>query len=217
MTALDKGVKSDDAVFKASQFIAESQSTTNQMDMSLIQQSENSFFRIITQFRNDAFQHWNQIFFDLPYHLRNKMWVNAAGDLTSVLLAGAIITLATGAFLGGGEEEDWWKRFVRALFPNLLGEFIPFAGEAIATSFNGYSSGGILSLGSDIGNFIREATDEDEDYEALGDRVWDMIASLGTTAGIPTLTPKRIIKAIEEENPWRLIGGYWYRMWEDAQ
>lgn len=218
MTALDKRLPSEEAVFKASQFIAESQSTTNQMDMSLIQQSENSFFRIITQFRNDAFQHWNQIFFDLPYHIRNKMWTNAAGDLASVLVGGAVITLATGAFLGeGGDDEKWWERFLRALFPNLLGEFIPFAGEAIANSFNGYSSGGVLSLGSDIGNFIREATDDDDDFEALSNRVWDMIASLGTTAGVPTLTPKRILKAVAEENPWRLIGGYWYRMWEDAQ
>jgi hypothetical protein len=218
LTAMDKGMKNTDAVFKASQFIAESQSTTTQMDMSLIQQSENSFFRTITQFRNDAFQHWNQIFFDLPYHLRNKMWANAAGDLTSVLVGAAIITIATGAFIGaGGDDEKWWERFLRALFPNLLGEFIPFAGEAIANSFNGYTSGGVLSLGSDIGNFIREATDDDGDYDALGDRIWDMIASLGSTTGIPTLAPKRILKSVSEENPWRILGGYWYRMWEDAQ
>jgi hypothetical protein len=130
----------------------------------------------------------------------------------------AIITIATGAFLrGGGEDEKWWERFLRALFPNLLGEFIPFAGEAIANSFNGYTSGGILSLGSDIGNFIREATDDDGDYNALGDRIWDMIASLGSTTGIPTLTPKRIIKSVAEENPWRILGGYWYQIWENAQ
>ncbi len=218
MTALDKKLASKDAVFRASQFIAETQSTTNQMDMSLIQQSENSFFRIITQFRNDAFQHWNQIFFDLPYHIRNKMWTNAAGDLTSVLMGSVIITIATGAFLGGGgDEEKWWLKFLRALFPNILGEFIPFAGEAVASGFTGYSSGGIISLGKDIGSWTLEATDMDGDWESLGNKTWDLIASLGTTAGIATLTPKRIIKSIAEENPWRLIGGYWYRMWEDAQ
>lgn len=218
MTALDKHLDGREAVFRASQFIAESQSTTNQMDMSLIQQSENSFFRIISQFRNDAFQHWNQIFFDLPYHLRNQMWIRAAGDLASVLVGGALITLATGAFLGnGGDDEKWWVRFLKALFPNLLGEFIPFAGEAVAAGFNGYSSGGVLSLGSDIGNFIREATDGDGDSEALGNRIWDMIAGLGTAAGVPSVMPNRILRTLAEENPWRLMGGYWYRMWEDAQ
>ena len=72
-------------------------------------------------------------------------------------------------------------------------------------------------MGSDIGNFIREATDGDGDSEALGNRIWDMIAGLGTAAGVPSVMPNRILRTLAEENPWRLMGGYWYRMWEDAQ
>ena len=44
MTSMDKGSLKNDAIFKASQFIAETQSTTNLMDMSNVQQSENLFF-----------------------------------------------------------------------------------------------------------------------------------------------------------------------------
>lgn len=218
LTQLKKGASVDEAVYRASQFVAETQSSSNPMDLSSIQASGHTFLRALAQFKNDSFQHWNQVFWDLPYYYKNRMWRDFGGTLVSLTLASVFLLALSGAFLSGdGEDDDEKKkRLWKSLVIQLFEDQVPFASEGIVTGLRGFGGDGLVTIGYDFGRLLGEIIDSDDDAEALGNRIWDVIESGASVTGLPTLALRRTVRAFDEQNWWRMLGGYWYRM-EDEE
>lgn len=219
LSELKKGSSEKESVFRASQFIAETQSTSNEMDLSEVQSGKNPFLRGLSQFKNDNFQHWNQMRFDLPYFANNKMWGKFLGTVMSNVLGAALFTASAGIWLpqgdDDGDKEGWTKRIVGEVFKQLLQEFLPLIGQGLSDSFNNYSnrSGIVEPLSFSGVKFGKELLDGDGDNEALIEKMYNFITeTVGIATGFPTTESDRVFNAVQEKNIFRLIGGYWYHL-----
>lgn len=219
LSTLKKGSSEKEAIFRASQFIAETQSTSNEMDLSGVQSGKNPFFRALAQFKNDNFQHWNQMRFDLPYFANNKMWGKFLGTVMSNVLGAAIFTASAGVWIPQGDDEDdkgvWTKRIVGEILKQLLEEFLPFIGQGLSAAFDNYTNrdGLVEPLAFSGVKFGRELLDGDGDTEELIEKMYNFITeTTGLATGFPTTEADRVYNAIEEKQILRLIGGYWYHL-----
>jgi len=133
-------------------------------------------------------------------------------------LASVFLLALSGAFLSGdGEDDDEKKkRLWKSLVIQLFEDQVPFASEGIVTGLRGFGGDGLVTIGYDFGRLLGEIIDSDDDAEALGNRIWDVIESGASVTGLPTLALRRTVRAFDEQNWWRMLGGYWYRM-EDEE
>lgn len=216
-TQLAKGASEAEAVFRAGQFVGETQSSSNPMDQSSVQASKHTFLRALALFKNDSFQHWNQAFWDVPYYAKNKMWAKAGGTLVSLTLGTLMLLSLGGALLSrkGEDDEDKKKRLWRSIIAQVIEDHVPFAGDDIVAGLRGFGGDGMVTFTSDLGRLTGELTDFDEDREALAARLWDLIEDGVSVSGLPTLAISRTVRAFDEKNWWRVLGGYWYRMGDD--
>lgn len=217
-TQLRKGATEKEAIFRASQFISETQSSSNEMDLSEIQFGKTHWLRNLSRFKNDNFQKWNQLFFDLPFYLKSKQYSKVAGTVFSNLLSAAIFVGTTGIFLkAAGDDEkkfnEMFRVFLDAIYHQLIGDVIPLVGDDVSNAIEGFSFGSgeiALSALTPIFSLLNEIVDGDGDNEALADKSVNMVSELlGLMFGLPSVQGKRVYKAIKEKDALRLLGGYW--------
>ena len=209
----------DEARFKASQFISETQNSNMRMDLSPIQidAQQSTWLRLLSVFTNQAMNLANQVHFDVPLALRQKNWKRAIGVAASVVVSLAIESLITGKVLPrDGEDEDKYKeRLVREIISQTLGTFDPIFLANAAEAIDGYSSGSLISLGSSLGEAIRTITDKDKGGV---EKLLSVLQTAGEEAAngfaVPITMIKRPIKAIQEKNPGYLVNNEWGEIWE---
>jgi hypothetical protein len=217
-TQIRKGKTEQEAIFRASQFISETQSSSNEMDLSEIQSGKTNLLRSLARFKNDNFQKWNQLFFDLPYYIKTGQYKNVFGTIFSNLLSAGLFVATTGLlYQAVGDDEDKFKKmfriFLDAVYHQLIGDVIPLVGDDVSNAMEGYSFGtskiAAATLNS-IFSLLDEVTDMDGDSEALAEKSVNFVSEiLGLMFGLPSVQGKRVYKAIKEKDALRLLGGYW--------
>ncbi|MGD1821661.1 MAG: hypothetical protein ACPKM0_02730, partial [Pleomorphochaeta sp.] len=217
-TQIRKGQTEQEAIFRASQFIAETQSSSNEMDLSDVQAGKSHFLRTLARFKNDNFQRWNQLFFDLPYFMKTKQYSKVMGTLFSNVLSAGIFVATTGALMkAAGDDEDKYKSLVKSFIDSvirqLIGDTIPLVGDDVVEAFDTYRFGSSMAWQpalNAVGTVWQEFKDEDDDTEALKKKGFNMFSeTLGLLYGLPTTQSQRAYRAIKEKDLLRLLGGYW--------
>ncbi len=212
LTEMDKHGNEQEAAFRASQFISETQSSSNMMDLSLMQQSSNPLLRMVAQFNNDAFQHWNMMFGDVPFYWKKRMYGKAIGSIASILLSSVFIIAVSGTLLRRKDDDDdeYWKRVRRAIAKTLIADTIPLVGGDISDGM-GFGGGDLLQLSESFGGIVYDLLGDEEDLKKLSGDMWDVIEESGKVLGVPTVGPSRAIRAVKEQNLYYLFGGSWWR------
>ncbi|MDC7248995.1 MAG: hypothetical protein PQJ49_03655, partial [Sphaerochaetaceae bacterium] len=217
-TQIRKGKTEKEAIFRASQFISETQSSSNEMDLSEIQAGKNPWLRTLARFKNDNFQRWNQIFFDLPYFMKTKQYSKVMGTIFCNVLSAGIFVATTGALMkAAGDDEDKYKALVKSFLDSiirqLIGDTIPLVGDDVVEAFDTYRFGSSMAWQpalNAIGNVWQEFKDDDNDTESLKKKGFNMFSeTLGILYGLPTTQSQRVYRAIKEKDIIRLLGGYW--------
>jgi hypothetical protein len=173
-TALKNGATDAEAAFKATEVVSETQSSTNISDLSSLQRNKSPWVRSMLMFTNDIVQHLNQIWFDLPYYVRNRQYRKAFGTMANIAIAGAITMLVSGKlFKGDDDDEEYLKKVAKAILEIIVSDTIPIVGNAVASGVSGWGGGDMVDLPSAIGRFIGAAA------EMEGERVlnafWNLV------------------------------------------
>ena len=141
-TALKRGATDAEAAFRATEVVGETQSSTNVSDLSSLQRKKNPWLRAVLMFTNDVVQHINQIWFDVPYFVRNKQYRKAFGTLTSLAVAGAISMLVSGKlFRNDDDDEEYLKRIGKEILQVIVSDTIPIVGNSVASGVSGWGGG----------------------------------------------------------------------------
>ncbi len=137
----------------------------------------------------------NQIYqittYDTAGYWKNKQYAKAGLAMTGLVAAGAMIWAATNRKLPDEPEE-----FVDMLIDTPI-NMIPLIGREIQTARRGFGGGGIGAV---------EETAEIFTNIEKG-KYGKALESIAVLSGVPTVGPKRVIKAVAEEDITELIGG----------
>jgi hypothetical protein len=150
-------------------------------------------------FSNQLNQIYNIATHDIPGNWKNKQYQKAGLAIAGLTLAAAWMWMIKNRRLPEDEED-----FAEMLTDPLI-EMVPLAGRPTQQARRGFGDTGIGPLG-EIGKI---AASVDDIVTGKGDaKDWIRIAeSAGTLKGVPTVGPKRAIKAAVEGDLLELVGG----------
>jgi len=204
---------SREAAFRASQFIAETQSTTNPTDLNEIQRSRNPWMRLFFMFSNDLMQHWNQIWKDIPYYWAQKDHRKLIGTMVALSLNLGLQLAISGALLpdDDGDEEKERRKILLALLSEISRDSIPLIGSAVSGGIEGWTGSGIVTP-APIGSLINAMT-TGEDEKILA-RLWNLILEGAKVSGVPVVQGRKVVKSVAEKNPFYVLNTDWGRFGE---
>jgi len=214
-TALKRGLSDSEAAFRASQVIAETQSSSNVADLSSLQRNKTPWVRAMIMFTNDIVQHINQIWFDLPAYVKNKEWRKAIGTLASLAIAGGISLVVGGRLLRRDDDDDdeHRKKLANEILQLIVSDTIPIVGNMVAEGVSGWTGTDMVSLPSAVGQLLSAVSKFDG--KKITDEFWDLLEAAAKTSGVPTTAVRRVVKSVAEENPLYLLNAEYARLWED--
>lgn len=210
----------DEARFKASQLISETQNSNMRMDFSTLQidAQNNTWLRMLSLFTNQAMNLANQVRYDVPLAIRNRDWRRIAGVSASVLLSVFMESVVTGRILPRKDEDgdEYKERLLREIIAKCMGTYDPIFLANAAESIDGYFGGGdFVTLGSSLGEALHTLTDKDkEPFDKFMDVLKKTGEEMSNGFGVPITLFKRPIKAIREGNPGYLMNNEWGEIWE---
>lgn len=199
LTQRNHGASEQDAVFRASQLVAETQNTTQPTDLAEVQRRWNSpFERAVLMFTNQTFQTWNEIFADIPYFIRTRQYSRALGMATNLALNLGAMVFLSGVWRkrGSGDDEEARKRrLMLEVISELAQMGIPIFGQAISEGISGYGGGEVMGFGGAIGKYIYKLVN---DKGLTIDDLRQWVNEVGTLAGGPSLAIDRAWKMGEK-------------------
>ncbi|MDR2964212.1 MAG: hypothetical protein LBU88_00355 [Treponema sp.] len=194
-----------EAVHYADQVVRDCQPSSVLMDQALLMKGDkNPFYRMLQQFQTPIVSIFQQLFIDTPINFRNGRILE--GLWTWAIYA--LIAITIGAMRDDEDEKfDPKNRAIDALVMPL--EMIPMAGGQLSYWAESYiktgkartSSRGQFPVVESVlrtGNAI-----SDEDWAKAG---WNALEGFMYLTGGPVAAKRDIEKAVEEENPWRILG-----------
>lgn len=215
LTNLNKGLSEQEAVFKASQLISETQNTNQVTDLSEIQRTRNPFTRSAFLFTNQTMQYFNFVRYDIGFYKATGQKGKMFGTVANILLNAGVMALVSGALLkrpSDDDDKDKWRRFATQYIGELLGQALPLVGSMIQEGMEGFS-GSFISLFSSVGQMIKVAMSEDkgegEKKERMKSSMKDLIVDGLAFAGAPATAGKRVILAISDSDWYYLFGTDW--------
>jgi len=209
----DVDALSREAAFRASQFIAETQSVTNATDLNEIQRNKNPWLRLMFMFSNDTMQHINQVWHDIPYYWKQHDSRRIIGTTVSLALNIGLQMAISGAFLPDkdDDEEKERKKIQGALLEELVKDTMPMIGSVVSEGVSGWSGSGIVSP-APLGSLLQALTTGD-DVKIL-DRIGDLMFEGAKVVGLPAGIGKKAIKSVQEMNPLYLVNSEWGKFGE---
>lgn len=210
----------DEARFKASQLISETQNSNMRMDFSTLQidAQNNTWLRMLSLFTNQAMNLANQVRYDVPLAIRNRDWRRIVGVSASVLLSVFMESVVTGRILPRKDEDgdEYKERLLREIIAKCMGAYDPIFLANAAESIDGYFGGGdFVTLGSSLGEALHTLTDKDkEPFDKFMDVLKKTGEEMANGFGVPTTIFKRPLKAIQERNPGYLVNNEWGEIFE---
>ena len=216
-TNLEDGMGEQEAVFKASQLVAETQPTSQPTDLAYAQRKwKDPLRRAAIMFTNQTFQLWNMACIDLPMYLRQREFSKAVPILANITLNALAMTLISGAFLGKGGNDDDEKRrrrILKEMLAALTSSAVPLAGGALAEEIKGFY-GSDDSLSVNIGRMMGRIADGSLRMKDVIDLAKDAGSSF---VGTPTNLINRTTKAVTSGEILYLLGpnwGDWQKTWK---
>ena len=216
-TNLEDGMGEQEAVFKASQLVAETQPTSQPTDLAYAQRKwKDPLRRAAIMFTNQTFQLWNMACIDLPMYLRQREFSKAVPILANITLNAVAMTLISGAFLGKGGNDDDEKRrrrILKEMLAALTSSAVPLAGGALAEGIKGFY-GSDDSLSVNIGRMMGRIADGSLRMKDVIDLAKDAGSSF---VGTPTNLINRTTKAVTSGEILYLLGpnwGDWQKTWK---
>lgn len=202
-TGIHNGLTEDEAVFKASQLINETQPTSGAVNLSELQRNSSPFVRAMIMFTNQIMNVMNQLWFDLPYFAKTHNVRKFIGTAANIALSAGAMVALSGAFLEDDKEKRR-KKVWQSIISQIATYSVPIFGSAIGET---YSKGDLISLPGAIGDFARSFANTEDDYWAkVGKEAWDLVVDSAKAAGVPTTPIKRAVDSVENGNPFYMFG-----------
>ncbi|HEG44079.1 MAG TPA: hypothetical protein ENH94_08525 [Phycisphaerales bacterium] len=142
-------------------------------------------------FSNQLNQIYNITTYDIPGYWANKQYAKAGLATTGLVIGGAMIWAITNRKLPDEPEE-----FVDMMLDTPI-NMIPLVGREIQAARRGFGGGGIGTV-QDIGEIVTSIENG---------KFGKALEGIGVYYGVPTVGPKRVFKAVVEEDITELIGG----------
>lgn len=223
LTNLQNGFDEQESAFRATQLIMETQNTSGNLNLSKLQRNSNPFVRLAIMFTNQTLNISNQIFFDLPFYLKNRNFRKFGGTLANVGLSAMGIVLLSGALWSSDDPEEVKENVRKEAIKELATYLIPIAGGTIADGVDGWGGGDLVGLWGTLGNLLGAAASRDEngdvEWVRIGKHAWNLLEDVGSVTGLPTTLIHRTVNSVSEQNPLWLFGSDWAeiykRMMED--
>ena len=218
-----KGLKEEalkqEAAFRATQLISETQPTSIANDLSSIQRKKSPFTRAFLLFSNQIFQYINMVWYDLPTSVkayiatRNPQELRKMfGIVMNMAVSGGMIMLVSGvAFRGDDDDEKYWERIKREILKMTASYTLPIVGNAVSQGVSGFYGGDLVDLPTAFGRMMGAAV---TDWDQMNKRIWDLLDGIGSVGGLPTAFINRAIKSVQNENPLELLGSAYGDLWE---
>jgi len=223
LTQMEKSAKSGNSIsdrikesaFIASQLIAETQNTTERMDMNAMMRKSSegdALMKLMTAFQSQTMNIANEIWYDIPQALRNNKMdaIRIAGGL----LFNSLCMIAIKGFFWKRDDEDDEETKKRRLF-DILSEFaenfVPIAGGDIMNKLQGYSSEDLIEgFGSDLVDLLKGITKTIKSEEEFIDILGDAVSLAGDLTGIGSIGLKRVYQMINNDfNIGYLLNSTW--------
>lgn len=202
-TGIHNGLSEDEAMFKASQLINETQPTSGAVNLSELQRNSSPFVRAMIMFTNQIMNVMNQLWFDLPYFAKTHNVRKFIGTAANIALSAGAMVALSGAFLEDDKEKRR-KKVWQSIISQIATYSVPIFGSAIGET---YSKGDLISLPGAIGDFARSFANTEDDYWAkVGKEAWDLVVDSAKAAGVPTTPIKRAVDSVENGNPFYMFG-----------
>ncbi|AEC02380.1 hypothetical protein [Parasphaerochaeta coccoides] len=197
-----------EAVYRASQIVAETQSSSSVTDLAKVQRSKNPWLRTAIMFTNDIFQQLNMVYYDMPFYFRQKNWRKLAGTAVGLGLSWAFMALAKGVLFG--DDDDKEKDFAIEIGKNIVQSLVPYVGPQVSQGMEGWSSTGLIGLPFTSGLFLLGLANGDEN---LSKKLWNAVRDAGKTLAIPTTAIQRTFNAVKDGNPLEMFGSDYGDLW----
>jgi hypothetical protein len=216
---LDGEALKQEAAFRATQLISETQPTSIANDLSSLQRKKSPWVRTALLFSNQLFQYINMIWYDLPTSAkayiatRNpKELRKMFGIVMNMAISGGMIMLVSGvAFRGDDDDEEYWERIRREVFKMIASYSLPIVGNAVSQGISGFYGGDLVDLPTAVGRAVGAAV---SDWDKMNKRLWDLLDGIGSVGGLPTAFINRAIKSVQNRNPFELLGTTYGDLWE---
>ncbi|WP_422477191.1 hypothetical protein [Pleomorphochaeta sp. DL1XJH-081] len=216
---LDEEALKQEATYRATQLISETQPTSIVNDLSSIQRKKSPFTRAFLLFSNQIFQYINMIWYDLPTSAKAyiatknpKELRKMFGIVMNMAISGGMIMLVSGvAFRGDDDDEKYWDRIKREILKMIASYTLPIVGNTVSQGVSGFYGGDLVDLPTAFGRMMGTAV---TDWDKMNKRVWDLLDGIGSVGGLPTAFINRAIKSLQNENPFELLGSTYGDLWE---
>lgn len=208
----------EEAVFKASQLISETQPTSMRMDQSAqqIEAQKSSLLRMVSVFTNQAMNLSNMIMADWNYARKNRDWKKVVRVTSAVLINAVSVALISGRFIKKGDEDD--EKYRWRLAREILGTVAQLAdpvwgGNLLQGLTSAFGGSNYLNEFTDLGSVIRvltTPTDRKTAWEKIADALEDIAGEVLNVMGIPgSNLLRKPVKAIQEKNAGYLLNSAW--------
>lgn len=219
------GLSEQDAAFRASEAVQETQSVGDPVSRSPLQASKNPFVRYFFMFTTDIFNTWNILFGDAVSDFREGQVKRGAERIAGFLGVCTALALIQGGWLPD-EDDDDERLFgffdINGFMADFGGEFVnglPIFGTVVSDAFQGYS--GSVPFVSDTARNWRNLTGDDKDaMERLDALVDEAMVAAGAAFGFPTSSGRRVVNAIYTPqggfafNPLAFLNADWGNWWK---
>jgi hypothetical protein len=198
----------DEAVFKASQLVSETQNSSQITDLAEMQRSKSPFAHLSLMFTNQLFQFWN-MGHDVMFYGKTKQYGKMFGTMANVLCNAAAMFLLSGTLLHrkNDDDEKRRKRILNQAASQIAELLIPVLGPMISEGVQGYSGGSIVGLPGAFGQFVSAVNSGDG--KRIGKKSVSLLSELFAFSGMPTVATERAIKAAYNLDWWYLMGDVW--------
>jgi hypothetical protein len=169
-------------------------------DMAAMYRSADAF-RWFTMFTNALNSLWNIAAKDVPVAFKNHKIAHAAGDITSLCLAGVAIAIASGAF-DSPDPEERKKRLAAGIWTQFTG-MIPIIGGNLTSLLQGRPATGVQFMPSFQSVATAIGSVKKGDPTAT---VANFLEAIGYTVGAPSVAFKRLLKGLETGDPGDFMG-----------
>jgi len=196
--ALAEGKSEAEAIRLAQNATLRTQPAASAKDIAAIYTNSETLNWLL-MFSNQLSNMYNMAAYDLPRNFANKQFMKASLGVTSLALS-ALVMWAIAHRRLPEEPED---------FANALGDqfinMIPLLGSSIQAARSGFGGGGIGVVENTADAFV--AIENIVTGDGDGRDIAKILEMAAVTYGIPTVQPKRVIKAVTEGDVMELVGG----------
>lgn len=210
--SIESKMSESEAVFKASQDVQATQSTTEITSLASLQTRRSPMWKSFLSFTNDLFRMWNQLYVNMPLQWKtamkkaknNKEFMSdvfgAAMKFAAPAVAAVISAAISGGFLPEDDDEELdWRSFFDDFKQEAVAEYVPLAGLVMQDVFSGFQSGILFDYFQDAIKALNVSSAFDDPLEYAHD-FSDAAIDVAEILGLPGNFMKRIRNSLWDKD-----------------